>query len=520
VDSDKNWQKMLALCQNNSEKSALYLLRAVDPYSNALEEMRNIYQIEPNSEKLNALLIREINKLEFDLLKSDLDKNLFFAKKYQGISPSEAYAYLIDLKQFIQQCVQEKKTKQPDLWQLAFYYTDVLAGNQEKARKNFQKLAKNTQNPELARQAQLFDILLEISQLTKINSKIEEKIWQKVQKFEKPVSNRYQYIYSTQREIFNELLEFTKRSFNRLYPKTEQGKILLTTPTFTWLELKLAYSFAQVNPLLDLLEKKSKNGFEQYLLKQIGETEEQQKARLYELQGTLYLADNQEVKALASFQKIPKPEVYLTRFKRNPFYKIYKRTYQNEDTKKANSLIINKIYITQQIIELKKRIETQPEKRAEAYFQLGNFYFNTTAYGDFYEVFDPELSTAGDYGNGYEVWLGYQYLPRKSRVKMDLPKEYFEKGMKEAIGLGEMELAARACFGMAECENHHFFNDNLFWKAIREKPDYQNQEKNTIKELNSRNKAYQTMQLYFRQTQYYQEVLQECKYFNEFVKNN
>jgi LysM repeat protein len=512
VDSDKNWQQMLSLCQNNSEKSALYLLRAVDPYSNALEEMRNIYQIEPNSEKLNALLIREINKLEFDLLKTDLDKNLFFAKKYQGIKPSEAYSYLIDLKQFIQKCVQEKKTLQPDLWQLAFYYTDVLAGNQEKARKNFQKLTKNAQNPELARQAQLFDILLEISQLTKINSKTEEKIWQKIQKFEKPVANRYQYIYSTERETFAELVEFAKRSFNRLYPKEEQGKILLTTPTFTWFELKLDYSFAKVNPLIELLNKKSKNSFETYLLKQIGKNEEEQKARLYELQGTLYLADNQEVKALESFQKIPKPEVYLTRFKRNPFYKIYKRTYQNEDTKKANSLIINKIYITQQIIELKKRIETQTEKRAEAYFQLGNVYFNMNIDGDFYDVYNPEY---GQYIG--EIWLGYKYLKMSYHTDYTLSQSLFEKGMKEAIGLGEMELAAKCCFGMAECENHELYNERLFWENAF---GNDSKSKNYFEQIRKRATAYQSMQLYFRQTQYYQEVLQECKYFNEFVKNN
>ncbi|MCU0444557.1 MAG: LysM peptidoglycan-binding domain-containing protein [Microscillaceae bacterium] len=519
VDSDKDWQKMLKLCQTNAEKSALYLLRAVDPYSNALEEMKNIYQIEPQSEKLNALLIREINKLEFDLLKSNLDKNLFFPKKYQGIEPSQAYSYLIDLKAFIAQCVQEKKTLQPDLWQLAFYYTDVLAGNKDKARQNFRKLAQKTKNPELARQAQLLDLLLEISQLTKINLKIEDKIWQKIQKFEKPHPRAYYPKFSTQSEIFAELLEFAKRSFNRLYPTAEQGKILLTTPTFTWRELQLNYSFAQVNPLLSLVEKKTKTGFEKYLLKQIGETEEIQKARLYELQGTLYLSDNQELMALASFQKIPQPATYLQRFKRNPFYKIYKRSYDNEDVKKANSLIINKIYITQQIIELKQRIAKQPEKRAEAYFQLGNFYFNTTTYGDFYEVFDPNMSTLGDFGGEYKVWLGYQYLSRKSRTDTELAKEYFEKAMKEAIGNGEMELAAKSCFGVAECENHQFFKDSGFWETINKQSDYKNYDKKIIKELNLRNQTYKTMQLYFRDTQYYQEVRQECKYFNEFVQD-
>ena len=48
-------------------------MRAIDPISQVTEEMESIYAINPKSEKLDILLAREINKLEYDFFGWDYD---------------------------------------------------------------------------------------------------------------------------------------------------------------------------------------------------------------------------------------------------------------------------------------------------------------------------------------------------------------------------------------------------------------------------------------------------------------
>ena len=67
-ESDAEWTKLMSKCQNDREKTTLFLLRAINPLSQGLEEMENIAKIDPKSEYLTLLLVREICKLETSLM--------------------------------------------------------------------------------------------------------------------------------------------------------------------------------------------------------------------------------------------------------------------------------------------------------------------------------------------------------------------------------------------------------------------------------------------------------------------
>ena len=64
ISTDSSWDATLALCQSPHEKTTIYFLRAMNPRSYVLEEMKSIYAIDPSSIHLNILLVRDINKFE------------------------------------------------------------------------------------------------------------------------------------------------------------------------------------------------------------------------------------------------------------------------------------------------------------------------------------------------------------------------------------------------------------------------------------------------------------------------
>jgi LysM repeat protein len=521
VESDFEWQKMLQLCETTAEKAALYFIRAVSPNANALEEMQNIYQLDPQSKELEILLIREINKLEFDLLKADLDKNIFFIQRYKGLAPKEALAYLADLQQFIRLCIAQNKIKRPELWQLAQIYTEVLNGNASQASQDLQNLSKQIQNPDLLQNTQMMEILLEISQLKVVNREVEESFFQKIQslKNEKLNNQSFHQYFKAQNDAYTQLLEYLQRVFHHLYSPHQKAKKILSDPYFSLNELKLNSSLSDTKALIEFIAQKDKNTYEQFLAEKIDLAPNIQLSILYELQGTLYLADNQEVKALASFQKIPQSNTFLKSYLRNPFQKIYKRTYNNTDRDKINSLTINKLTITQEIIALKQKVEKNSPDQAEVYFKLGNLYFNLTTYGDFYDIFNPLV---GEYlEKDKQKWVGYKYVNVPFRDDFSLARSYFEQGMKIAVETGDLELAARCCFGIAECQNHQFFNQKKWEDKVSEKRmSLKISAENALaKVLIEQSSAYQDFEFYFKNTQYYQEVLKECSYFNEFVNS-
>ncbi|NJO01762.1 MAG: hypothetical protein HC880_08795 [Bacteroidia bacterium] len=132
IKTDSEWQQCLALCQNDEEKINLYFMRALGQHNRVAEEMRNIYALNPQSEKLDFLLVREINKLENSLLDADLKQNLLFINSYQAFPEQEAIKQLMEVKGVISEFLKDQKLARPDLWQLADGYLEYVAGNPQR----------------------------------------------------------------------------------------------------------------------------------------------------------------------------------------------------------------------------------------------------------------------------------------------------------------------------------------------------------------------------------------------------
>jgi hypothetical protein len=60
IKTNEQWEKLLNFAKNDEEKTKLFAIRALNPNSNALEELQNIYQIDKNSKWFDFVLYRKL----------------------------------------------------------------------------------------------------------------------------------------------------------------------------------------------------------------------------------------------------------------------------------------------------------------------------------------------------------------------------------------------------------------------------------------------------------------------------
>lgn len=62
ITSEEYFNELLSYAKDDSEKTKMYAIRALNYNSNVLEEMKNIYNIDKNSKWLDFLIFRELLK--------------------------------------------------------------------------------------------------------------------------------------------------------------------------------------------------------------------------------------------------------------------------------------------------------------------------------------------------------------------------------------------------------------------------------------------------------------------------
>ena len=87
IKSDQEWHDCLLLCESDKERATLYALRANAKDSRGLDEMEHIYDLDPESAYLELILVKEVKKLEKDLLGLEFNDNKRHNKRYHKIPP-------------------------------------------------------------------------------------------------------------------------------------------------------------------------------------------------------------------------------------------------------------------------------------------------------------------------------------------------------------------------------------------------------------------------------------------------
>lgn len=470
VFSDEDWKKALSLCRNNQEKSTLFFIRGIHPQNFALPEMMAIYSLVPNSDYLDMLLLREINKIELILMPLRAGQSGF-----EGYANSDQIAmhklYIPKLKNFIFQYLQTSKDPQKQsLWLMALGYCDYLLEKPQEARKSFEKLNKNNLTAEAKKQIEVFETMIELAEMTYIDADLEEKMYQKVEK--------------TQNRALKGLMV---ASFERLYKKQKEiAKAFLSYHNI--FDIKTQH--VDIDGLLAFVEKANPTSYEKELIQKIDP--KNPKNVLLEIKATIALADDQ----LDEAEKLLKQSGINTTLKGDP---------TSDELIDCVNCLRNKTYTKLGLITQIKALKAQATKgsaaqMADANLKLGNIYYNTTYYG--------------------HCWQAKEYFrsPYTQKNELDCSKaqEFYEKAAELAEKAGNKELAAKATFLAAKAEQNELFHSEEF-KKLQQDFDPYNQLKGFF--IPKYRNNFKNLKNKYRGTAFYNKAIKECYYFNLYLAN-
>ena len=176
IRDEEEWRQCLLLCQSDRERAVLFAVRASMPNSRLLVEMKNIYALDPASPFLELLLIREMKKLERELMGLAFNRLRERNQRYYKVPGPDAGARVIGLQRFVYQVLAEGLLPDESLWRLSDGYLALLAGNYYDAQKAFEAARKTVNSKLLLDQLNAFELALKISAYPTINDAIEEEV--------------------------------------------------------------------------------------------------------------------------------------------------------------------------------------------------------------------------------------------------------------------------------------------------------------------------------------------------------
>ena len=244
IESDSAWEAVIRLCANSHEKSVLHFLRGINNYNNALEEMENIYALEPSSGMLNTLLVREINRHEDRIYQMD-------RPYYADFSPSDeegTAASLERLRTFLNRCVSEKKVKNIHLWRLADAYVESLLGNSDASIQKLSALRPVATDTLSLRSIDLILTAIDVERASTLTAGNEDKLFKRV------LDGQH-----------DKLLRFTINRFAKtLAAQGDSVKAWLCNNNISTMMGQM--DLAQTDRVLSWLDHRKKTSFDEYLV--------------------------------------------------------------------------------------------------------------------------------------------------------------------------------------------------------------------------------------------------------------
>ena len=455
VRTDNDWLSALSFCENDQERTALYALRASFRNSRAVDEMIDIYSLHPKSNYLESILIQEIEKQE---------------KK-------PVVEYIKKLDTFVKQVIDEKKVAHPEIWLLALGYLKYLNNDYFEAKLAFNAVTEYTQSKALQEQIAIFNMAIEIKEWEKINEEVAQRIWEF--QSENEVFNRYPTLQSL----------LSKQVFQNLKNHGNPGLAVL---------YKFGFNAVKVNPseevirdIKELAKKEIINPFEKSLMVL---SKKQFNTEIQALYATWLMTLNEWEAAEKAWEEIPLADIELFG-KSNPFVERLNECVHCPV--KSNERQLTKPQIVAEMLKLQYDIKANRTESPQYYYKMGLGLYNMSYFGYAWNVVDYFRSGSSLMAERLENTsdrMKHPLFPNGNRENIDLSKAlgYFEK----AITLStDKELSARATFMAARCE----------------------QKMSHVTKTANKRKYFALLKTKYKDTQYYDKVIESCKYFKYYV---
>ncbi len=487
--TDEEWVECLKLCQDNHERATLYALRASHPNSKVVSEIENIYNLDPGNENLELLLVREIRQLEKDLLGLDFNKKKRENKRIHHLPRKIAGQQVIDLQRLVRIIITEEKIPNINLWKIADGYLELLAGDFYAAKKTLKKIQASVEDEVLKDQLEAMLMAATIDGFEEVDEEMEQTV---VQFRKKQIFRKYP-----------DFEKFTKDKLSHLYnSKGLSGKAFLNE--FSVTDLKYNPKLKIIDELLNLCEKENRTKLENSLI--LNEDGSSIENDLWDMKGTYYLSEYKLESALETLKKIPRKE----REKYGIIYPFREMITDCVNCNVIDTLTYDKVDMLEQLFELEHKAKANEEKGAYNYYKIGIALYNISYFGYAWKFADYFRSgSSWNYlKTGKDVFRsGTISNGNKETINCELPLYYFDKAYRLS---NSPELTARAAFMAAKCQQNLYFTE-----SGSEYSTYSN----NIPDVPNEYRAYFDILLdHYQDTQFFEEVIEECLYLEQYAK--
>lgn len=523
----ENRNAVLEYCKNDLEKANLLGLFALGSNRDELSTLEQIHQLAPESPMNEVLLVREMNKLE----ENYFDPSLQFKKgkeeaivAYRSIKPSnkEYEEYGTELANFIgfcQEAAKDKKSPNKALYSLTAAHGLMIQGDYAGSRKWLDNTKKLKLTPKLEDQWGMTNLLWTINQKDTIDGKFEVQLLPSLQWLEKKGANDIEYA-KFNRRLYSEIL-------GPMYQKSkgpDQIKSLLCIGMADWIasnavkggygyygnalgKLRSDLSAQQVEQLIQLMESKKLNAFEQYLVSHNSISKDD----VNDVAGTAWLRQFNWEKAAQWFAKVPaayyQTESYKLWMGANPFADLILDTHAptSQDTVRYTKL---SFALKMQQLENNLKATTDPEKQAKLHYQMACGLYQMTYWGNSWMLVTY-------YWSG-----GEDYYP--SFLQNSFGKEYYgalsaEDHYLKAFALSkDKNFRARCLFMAAKCDQKQV--DAPQYKSFADYKEFDKARASYENSLKVNGQHFPILAKEYSNTPFYREAYNTCSYLKDFVK--
>lgn len=467
IATDASWNKALQFCKTPREKANLYFIRGLQKNADILAEMKEIYREYPKAQYLERHLVLLMQNFEKELLSKYRPSNILLSDNIEN-EQQEQLKYLQELQVFLKKVNQETKVKNPYLWVFAESYTYFLQNNQEQALKTLNSTKYSTVKAQ--KRKKVIELAMRLAKLNKVDDATEVEFYTQVKNTKD-----------------KELYDFMVKVFARMYIlQKEEAKAFLALQNINGLRQKISLDLTDK---ILLWSEQKKNIFErEVLLKSLGNTP---KENVKELKASILFGQNKLTEAVKIYESLSKNY----QLKADPFKARFKDCLDCDREDYAVNTY-TRLTLAKSLLKLQKQVETNP--KPEDYFRLGVAFYNMTYFGNSWDAHHYNRST-------YYLW-NYNYEKEnrsKNKILYNLDcsqaLNYFKKSIELAEQTGNVELAAKANYFAAKCEqNEYYLSEKFDHKKFAFEKGY----------------SYHFGQLKknYRNTQFYKEALKECFY--------
>lgn len=496
IRNDKDWKQTLLLCQNDAEKATLYAMRAGGSHAQAVEDLQEIYNLDPHNLQLDLLLTGDVQELEKVFLRTSVTDHKY-GQAIGVIKRQNADKHLLDLQKFVRQVAQEKKVPNLKLWQAMEGYLELLEGDRNAAGTSWdileKKLDKKDSDKNLYHQLEIWRCLMDIMNLDTIGNGKADSVAYRVRSYN--VFKQYPNF-----ELF--LQDWLSQDYA---VKSHPGKAIIAA--YSPSALGYNPSLAVLEDLLKLADSNDPVLLERTMM--MDTSPDRIRAQLLEIKGAYLLSLGQPEAALATLRKIkPSEEIRLTKF--SPFReKVGERVHREV----YDTLFLTRRQIAEHIIDFEFRAKAAQAENdpiaAWYYYLIGLGYYNMSYFGYEWEVMDYYRSGYNQLRLSQGPVFPLRNSPDGNRENTDvsLALSYFDKALNAAK---TPEMAARASFMAARCRQKQWFCDPECTyrpgsKLIPVLPD---------EYLN----YYNLLMTQYANTQFYEAIVKECRWLAAYAR--